>query len=233
MNDTVVSTDELVNELEQVLRAPERNRLDHPFVSAVGRGEATPDQIAGWLNQFSLWANFGNKLFGVLWSNCPDEDLREMILENMLEEERGDSSGLKGHMELIDTTLKEIGWTEERRAADGLRHQSWALQHWTEVVIRNRPFVQSICAVSFAMERINPYVFGLLEKGLREHYGLSEEALLAFSVHASDVEEEHGTLGPTAMERYARTQRDQDQVRFAVQHTGDLYYAQYDVWQSY
>ena len=77
-------------------------------------------------------------------------------------------------------------------------------------------------------------MFGKLEKGLREHYDLSDEGLTSFSVHASDVEEEHGharTHGPMA--RYATTPRTQDEVRFAVLHTGDMYYNQYNVWRYY
>ena len=100
-------------------------------------------------------------------------------------------------------------------------------------MIRNRTFVEGLAATSFAAERINPLVFAKIEKGLREHYDLSEEAMLSVSVHASDVEEEHGSLGPTAMERYASTAQMQEAVRFAVIHTADLYYNQYNVWQYY
>jgi pyrroloquinoline-quinone synthase len=235
MTDTIelVDTATLVADLEERLQDPVRNRLQHPFVLAVERGEASKNQIAGWLHQFSLWADPSNKLFGVLWSNCPDNDIREMILENMLEEEKGMSSGLQGHMQLIGASLKALGWSAEDEANDTPRYQSWALRHWIEVVVRNRPFVQSISAVSFAMERINPIVFGKLEKGLREHYGLIDDELLAFSVHASDVEEEHGSLGPMAMERYAQTPSERQAVWESVIHTADLYYQQYNVWAEY
>ena len=228
-----LSSDALVEQLETALFDDVRNRTKHPFVVAVKEGKATKDQIAGWLHQFSMWADPTNKLFGVMWANCPDDDLREGILENMLEEEHGESSKTSGHMTLIDTTLTELGWDQERRAKDEIRLESWLLRHWFEVVICNRSFVEGLSAVSFAAERINPLVFGELEQGLREHYDLSEEGLMSISVHASDVEEEHGTLGPTAMSRYATTAQTQESLRFAVVHTGDLYYNQYNVWQYY
>ena len=84
-----VSNKQLITELNDVRDDPGRNRTMHPFVLAVRKGEATKDQIAGWLHQFSLWADPSNKLCGVLWANCPDEDIRQGILENMLEEEYG------------------------------------------------------------------------------------------------------------------------------------------------
>lgn len=228
-----MSAEKLIAELEEGLRLKERNRLEHPFVLAVARGEATKNQIAGWVNQLRLWADPSNKLLGILYATCPEDDLREAILENILEEEKGDTSGAGGHMRLVERTLEELGWTEDVRNLDTLRVESWALRHWLEVVIRNRPFVEGICAVSFAMERLNPFVFGKIYDGLKTHYDLSEEAMASIAVHASHVEAEHGTLGPTAIQRYATSAVEQDAVRFAVLHTGELYYAQYNVWRYY
>jgi pyrroloquinoline quinone (PQQ) biosynthesis protein C len=228
-----VSTAELVQELEAGLKRAGRNRLEHPFVLAVESGQARVDQIGGWLQQFMLWADPSNKFLGVMWARCPDEDLRADILENILEEERGTTSNTSGHMRLADRLLEELGWDRLRRADEEAKVETWALRHWLEVVMCNRPFVQAISATSFAMERHNPYIFAKLEAGLRQHYKLSEEALRFISVHASHVEVEHGTLGPTAMSRYATSSVEQDAVRFTVYHTAELYFSQYNVWQYY
>jgi pyrroloquinoline quinone (PQQ) biosynthesis protein C len=233
MSEQPVSNEILVEQLEAALLDDVRNRTRHPFIVAVKEGRASKDQIAGWLHQFSMWADPTNKLFGVLWANCPDEDLRQGILENMLEEEYGESSKTSGHMKLIDSTLTELGWDQERRAQDEIKLESWLLRHWFEVVMCNRPFVEGLSALSFAAERINPLVFAELEQGLRDHYDLTEDGIMSIAVHASDVEEEHGSLGPVAMSRYATTKQAQDGLRFAVIHTGDLYYNQYNVWQHY
>ena len=230
---TALSTKVFVNQLEAIVDSPGRNRLHHPFVEAVAAGTASTDQIAGWLHQFMLWADPANKFLGDMWSNCPDDDLREGLLENMLEEEYGQYSKTEGHMRLIERTLDELGWDEKRRSEDETRFESWAFRHWLEVVMRQRPFVEAICSTSFTAERMNTVVFGKIEKGLKEHYDLSEDGMLSVSVHASHVEEEHATLGPIAIERYATTPLVQEAVRFAVQHTALMYFRQYDVWQYY
>jgi pyrroloquinoline quinone (PQQ) biosynthesis protein C len=229
----VVSTEELVKELDALIHQKSRDRTKHPFVKAVLSGKATKNQIAGWLHQFALWADPSNKLFGVMWARCPDDDLREGVLENMLEEEYGEFSKTAGHMRLIDKTLEELGWSKKKQEADTIKLESCLQKHWIEVVIRNRPFVESLAATSFTAERMNPFVFALLEKGLRKHYDLTEDGLRSISVHASDVEEEHGSLGPIAMRRYATTKTAQEGVRFAVEHTADIYYNQYNVWNYY
>ena len=228
-----ISADALVAELDTELKKPGRDRLQHPFVLAVRAGKASKDQIAGWLHQFVSWADPTNKLIGVMYANSPDEDLRESLMENILEEEHGRTSKTAGHVELINRTLQALGWDEERRKRDEPRPETWAFRHWWEVVIRNRPFVESLCAVSFAAERQNPFVFRKVLEGLKEHYDLGEDALMSIAVHASEVEEEHGSLGPEAISRYATSEYGQRGVRFAVLHTADLYYRSYDVWKYY
>jgi pyrroloquinoline quinone (PQQ) biosynthesis protein C len=220
-------------ELEDIVDAKERNRIFHPFVEAVANGTATKNQIGGWILQFAMWADPCNKYLGTMWANCPDDDIREGILDNMREEEHGYQSGIAGHVELIHRTCDAVGWDANRRANEEKRYESWALHHWFEVVMTRRPFVESICATSFTAERMNHVVFAKLEKGLREHYDLTEDAMLSVAVHASDVEEEHASLGPLAIQRYGTTAYDQENIRFAVTHTADMYYKQYNVWEYY
>ena len=228
-----LESEAFARELEAIVDDRARNRVYHPFVEAVAAGRATADQFAGWIHQFSLWADPCNKYLGAMWANCPDDDIRAGILDNMREEEYGYQSGIAGHVELIHRTCDALGWDAERRARDEKRYESWALHHWFEVVMTRRPFVESICATSFTAERMNHVVFAKLEKGLREHYDLDEDALLSVAVHASDVEEEHASLGPLAIERYGTGAWEQENIRFAVTHTAEMYYRQYDVWEYY
>ena len=225
--------DAFVTELESELKKAGRNRLEHPFVVAVAAGTASKDQIAGWLHQFVTWADPTNKLLGVAYANCPDADLRDGIIEAILEEEHGHTSKTAGHVTLIHRTLDALGWDEARRRHDEARPETWAFRHWLEVVIRNRPFVETIAALSFAAERLNPMIFRKVLTGLRQHYDLSESALASIAVHASEVEEEHGTIGPLAISRYATSDHAQRGVRFAVIHTAEQYYRSYDVWKYY
>jgi pyrroloquinoline quinone (PQQ) biosynthesis protein C len=222
-----------IAQLNDELKKPGRDRLQHPFVNAVAAGSASKDQIAGWLHQFVTWADPSNKLLGVMYANCPDEDLREGLMEAILEEEHGHSSKTSGHVELIYRTLEALGWDAARRERDEAHPETWAFRHWLEVVMRNRPIVESLASVSFAAERLNPFIFRKILGGLKQHYDLSESALMSIAVHASDVEEEHGTLGPTAISRYASSENAQRGVRFAVIHTAEQYYRSYNVWKYY
>ena len=111
--------------------------------------------------------------------------------------------------------------------------ETWALAHWFEVVTTQRSLAESIAALSFSAERINPMCFSKIEKALRDNYEISEWGLQSIAVHASHVEEEHGSLGPTAFERYCQSADMQNKLRFTVAHTNDLYYRQWMSYQNY
>lgn len=230
---SALPTDEFVRELDTIVNHPSRDRRGHPFVLAVESGTATLNQIAGWRHQVTLWAHPSNKLFGSMWSRCQDEDLAEMIFENLSEEEHGTTSGKGGHIALNLRLLDALGWDAARRAQDLPQMETWGLRHWLEIVQTTLSPVEAIAAVSFTMEKRNPEVLGRIYHGMKKHYGLSDDALESLAVHASHVEEEHGTLGPIAFARYANTVYWQDRVRFVVQHTADMAFHMYNVWKHY
>ncbi len=231
--DEAISIDDLVAELDGILDNPVRNRRTHPVVLGLEKGEVTREQIAGWIFQITCWANPTNILVGDMYARCQDEDLRRMLLENLMEEELGTESGTAGHVELFERTFTELGWTPERRDAEQIRPETWALAHWFEVVMTRRSLAESVAALSFSAERINPQIFARVEKALRKNYDISENGLQSIAVHASHVEEEHGSLGPIAFTRYATTAREQNALRFTCAHTGDLYYQQWHTYKHY
>ena len=231
--DEAVATDELIAELDEILANPAKSRIEHPVIAALAKGELTRDQIAGWIYQITCWANPTNILVGSVYARCPDDDLRLMLLENLTEEEHGSESGTAGHVELFERTFTELGWDEERRAREEIKMETWALAHWFEVVMTQRSLPEAICAISFSAERINPLCFSKIETALRENYDISERGLQSIAVHASHVEEEHGSLGPVAFERYCRSADMQNRLRFTAAHTNDLYYRQWMTYRHY
>jgi pyrroloquinoline quinone (PQQ) biosynthesis protein C len=228
--DQPIGTEALIAELDQMMTRPGQNRLEHPVIHALERGELSKNQIAGWIYQITCWANPTNILLGSLYARCQDEDLRKMVLDNLSEEEYGTESGTAGHIELFERTFTELGWDEQRRRQEPVLMDTWALAHWFEVVLTQRPIAEGIAAASFSAERINPLCFGRIEKAMRKHYAISDYGLQSIAVHASHVEVEHGSLGPAAFARYCTTADAQNRLRFTVAHTNELYYRQ---WMSF
>jgi pyrroloquinoline quinone (PQQ) biosynthesis protein C len=234
MNAQVVSGNVFLDELRQGLRDPKRDRTNHAFVQKATRGELSLRQIGGWLREFRSWADPSNKGIAVLWANTPDPEVRHELLENLMEEELGTSSQMGGgHVALVNEALEEFGLTAEEIQGPDMQYESWAFYHWWEVVLTKRSWLEGLAALSLAAEQINPIVFGKLAQALRSRYKVSERALRPFDVHASEIEIEHGKLADSAIHRYATTPWIQDNVRFAVFHTADMYYRFFNVYQAY
>lgn len=227
-----LSTAEFLKEIEAGIAEPHRDRTNHPFVHAVLEGKATPRQIGGWLLQFRLWADPLNKNIGILYANVPDSDLRAALLENLLEEEKGMTSGLEGHVALINASLEELGFSKKDRETALMLPESWAFYHWVDSVMKTRPFFEGMLVLAMS-EKINPIVFSRLAQGLRKHYKISERALQAFDVHAGEVEEEHAKLGAIVLDRYVTTRYWQEQVKFLIFHNAEVYYRFFNVWTAY
>ena len=87
--DDPIPIPELIEELDEILSRPDQNRLDHPVIQEMEKGELSREQIAGWIYQITRWANPSNILMGAMYAKCPDDDLRGMILDNLSEEETG------------------------------------------------------------------------------------------------------------------------------------------------
>jgi len=147
--DEAIPIPDLIEELDEIMSQPEKNRLEHPVIKALQKGDLTRDQIAGWIYQITCWANPTNILVGAMYAKCPDDDLRIMLLENLTEEEHGTESGTAGHVELFERTFTELGWDDERRASEDIKMETWALAHWFEVVTTQRTLPESIAALSF------------------------------------------------------------------------------------
>jgi pyrroloquinoline quinone (PQQ) biosynthesis protein C len=234
MDTHALPPDQFLEELRRGLRDPIRDRTNHPFVQKAMRGEVPLRQIGGWLREFRSWADPSNKGIAVLWANTPDPDVRHELLENLMEEELGTASQLGGgHVRLVDEALEEFGLSPAEIASPDMRYESWAFYHWWEVVLTKRSWVEGVAALSLAAEQINPIVFGKLAGALRTHYKVSDRALRPFDVHASEIEIEHGKLADSAIQRFATTPWMQAQVRFAVNHTAEMYYRFFDVYLTY
>jgi pyrroloquinoline quinone (PQQ) biosynthesis protein C len=64
-------------------------------------------------------------------------------------------------------------------------------------------------------------------RGLRERYEIPPDHMGYWRVHI-EVEDEHGSVGAVAVERYARTDAEQAAVRDAVQRTLDAFWLFFD-----
>jgi pyrroloquinoline quinone (PQQ) biosynthesis protein C len=220
-----------LDELRNIVR--ERDLEEHPLVARIEHGEASREGLKRLAVQWCRWAVRSTGFRGYLYAKVvegawqdPQEALRRMIVQGILEEETHSTYG-PPHRELPPLLARALGATEEEIQGTPPIPEIVRVQNWIYRVARREHPAVALAAGGVGMEEPFSRVAGRLAKALRHIYGLSEEAVGFFSVHAvADVE--HGEIAYRAVRDYARTESEQERVRKHVRQARDLFWKMHD-----
>lgn len=121
----------------------------HPFNVMLNEGQATPDQIRGWVaNRFSYQVAIPIKDAAVL-ANCNDRHVRREWIQRILDHDGYDINGIKdeGGIEAWIRLGLAVGLTREE--ITDLRHVTPGVRFAVEAYVnfaRTRPWQESVCA---------------------------------------------------------------------------------------
>ena len=185
----------IADEVDRMIE--ERSLLKHPFYQAWQRGELSIDTLRGYAAQYYKHVLAFPQYVSAAHASCPDQAGRQELLENLIEEERGDEN----HPELWlrfgealnvtrDALIETIALPETERLVDTYRD-----------VTKNGSFAEAATAL-YCYESQVPEVAKQKIAGLQQFYGIdSESGLQFFAVHI-DADEWHAEVGRGFVERY-------------------------------
>ena len=195
----------------------------------IERGELSNPQLLGFAVQFyQLFAKVFPKPIAALYARCPDDpEIERHLLENLIEEGTGQVSGSKSHRDLFLEFGEALGL--RRGALDTAEPlpETAALLHWRDVLFYQRPWIEAMAAQGFALEGTAADRMKRIVRGLRQHYEIPSDAMGYWTVHI-EVEDEHGSVGALAVDRFVRTEDEQAAVTSAVQQTLDTFWMVFD-----
>jgi pyrroloquinoline-quinone synthase len=206
-----------------------RHSRDHPVIAMIERGELSREQLLGFAVQFyQLFAKVFPKPIAALYARCPDDaDVEKHLLENLLEEGTGQISGSASHRDLFIAFGRVLGLSAQALNAAEPLPETVALLNWRDVLFFQRPWIEAMAAQGYALEGTAAERMKRIVKGLRGRYEIPEAGMGYWTVHI-EVEDEHGSLGELAVERFVRTDAEQTAVRRAVQCTLDTFWLFFD-----
>ena len=222
-----VASKAFVQELSEIVAR--RHSKDHPLIGMIERGELSREQLLGFAVQFyQLFPKVFPKPIAALYARCPDDaDIEKHLLENLLEEGTGQVSGSASHRDLYIQFGIAMGLSRVLLDSAEPLPETSALLNQREVLFSERPWVEGMAAQGYALEGTAAERMQRIVRGLRQHYQIPAEGMGYWTVHI-EVEDEHGAVGPLAVERYARTDEQQEGVRAAVQLTLDAFWNFFD-----
>lgn len=154
-----------------------RRLLDHPFYNAWSKGELTRDALRTYAAQYYHWVMAFPTWLSATHANASDFELRQEILENLIDEERGPDN----HPELWLRFCDALGLDRDAvKNAELLPETKQAIDSMRNVSRWMHP-AASLAAL-YAYEAQQPEVMKTKREGLRDLYKLSD-GLEYFEVH--------------------------------------------------
>ena len=198
-------TTDIIEEIRELIE--ERSLLKHPFYQAWQRGELTLDHMRGYAQQYYHHVLAFPQYVSGAHAICPDQGERQELLENLIEEERGDEN----HPELWLRFAEGVGATrDDVERAEPLPETQRLVELFRDATMK-RSFAEA-CAALYVYESQVPPVATTKIAGLKEFYGVSDErSLQFFEVHIG-ADEIHAEVGAGMVRRHV----DNEASRAAV-----------------
>ena len=193
----MVATTDIIDEIRALVE--ERSLLKHPFYRAWQNGELTLEHLRGYAAQYYHHVLAFPQYVSAAHAICPTQGERQELLENLIEEERGDEN----HPELWLRFAEGVGATRgDIESADGLPETDRLVATFRDATGR-RSFAEA-CAALYVYESQVPDVARTKIDGLKRFYGVDDErGLQFFEVHIG-ADEIHAEVGAGMVRNNAR-----------------------------
>lgn len=173
--------------LDELLLIVREQSFRDPMLDAVRRGSMSRAGVCRWMLQASLVVRDFTRFISAIHANCPDENGRQLLAENLWEEH---GRGVKGrdHYSLARRLARSLGASDaDLDNVQPLPETTNYINHCFNVT-RDGSFVESMTALGIGVERPIPGFFGSMAKYLCSNYGLAPSDIQYLLVHVSEDE---------------------------------------------
>ncbi|HVG20312.1 MAG TPA: iron-containing redox enzyme family protein [Blastocatellia bacterium] len=207
-----------------------RMTLDHPILAEMSKPKRNMELLRLMALQGYQLTKMFAKYIGGLYYYCPVEKFSRRLALNLYEEETGKISKTDGHLQLMQKFIYALGVSrKELEAATPLPETTELIEYRRLLVESREDFHMAAAAVMIASEGQN------LEKkaGKMRHellpqvYGLSQDDLLFFVVHAAE-DIGHVKDGLELVSLVCDTEEKQQDAIRAIHETCDRFWGFYN-----
>jgi pyrroloquinoline-quinone synthase len=192
----------IISELDAIVSA--RHLLQHPFYQAWSAGTLGRPALREYARQYYRHVEAFPRYLSALHSRCNDLATRQAILENLIEEERGE----RNHPELWMRFAEGLGVTREAVAQSVPLATTNNLVETFFRLSREAPIPAGLAAL-YVYESQMPAVAEAKIAGLKQFYGITDaQAIAFFSVHR-EADAEHARVGAALIEKMVQAPVEQ------------------------
>jgi pyrroloquinoline-quinone synthase len=182
----------------------EYSMLKHPFYVAWTEGKLSKAVLAEYAKQYYAHVRAFPTYVSAVHSRCEDVSIRQELLENLIEEERGDEN----HPELWLRFAEGLGVEREKVQNAELLDSTKASVARLKGLTQREDFREGLAAL-YAYESQIPEVAQTKREGLKRFYGISDERAVSFFRVHEGIDVLHQQVEQNILNENCRTNDDQ------------------------
>ena len=181
--------------------------LSHPFYQSWNAGTLSADTLREYIKQYYAHVRVFPRYVSAAHAACDDIRVRQLLLENLIDEDQGDSN----HPELWMRFADGMGVARDDVRRAPLLEKTRASVETMVALTRSEDFRDGLAAL-YAYESQVPMVAQTKREGLAKFYNLSDERSVSFfSVHeAADIE--HSRVERELLVEHCATEDEQNRA---------------------
>ena len=196
-------------EVEEIIRG--KRMMDHPFNVAWREGRLKLEDIRHYGRQYFHHVDFFPRYVSAVHSNTPDMPTRQMLVDNLREEDEGPEN----HPELFLRFCEGTGLNRDEVLDADLREETKKCVETFMDLAKNQNHLVGLSAL-FAYESQQPELSGAKVKRLDVHYGIIDRrAYKFFEVH-QEADVWHSQVERDALKKGATTEEQRELVKKSV-----------------
>ena len=191
--------------LQQLDATIEQNKmLNHPFYQTWTMGKLSREALREYAKQYYHFVQAFPTLISATHANTPKLSIRQELLENLIEEERGEEN----HPGLWLKFAQALDVSEQNASASELLPETKEAIDTLRSICQDGSYLEGVAAL-YAYESQIPEVAKVKIDGLKKFYGVNDATSLSFFTVHQEADVYHSKSERDILERNAKLPEEQ------------------------
>lgn len=190
----------------------EKNHLlNHSFYQAWNTGALSNDTIKEYAAQYFQHVSSFPRYLSAIHSNCDNIKTRQILLENLVDEEKGNEN----HPELWMRFAEGMGNSRNQVKNTALMKESVELVETFQSLSKSEKYHIGLAAL-YCYESMQPEIAETKKEGLKKFYGITDEDTLKFFTVHMHADKWHREVVRGLIEELSTSEEKQSEILEAI-----------------
>ena len=190
----------------------EKHLLNHSFYKALSAGELSKETIREYAAQYFQHVSLFPRYLSSIHSNCGDIKTRQVLLDNLIDEEKGEEN----HPELWMRFAEGMGNSRQKINTTKPMKEVSDLVKTFNRLSKSEKYHIGLAAL-YCYESMQPEISETKKDGLKKFYGIKDENTLKFFTVHMHADKWHREVVRTLIKELSNTKDKQDEILSSVE----------------